>query len=383
MNSTSASDRGFHSVTFAVDAVDVATKPMKNQLLAEQLSERFRRTVLLNPNAQKPVAAVTLNPGNHDGCNCLVESVCRAFAEHRPLVLSPDCIWLVIAQGFAHHVAANVESLRSRLVEHQGSRELTADIHELNLKNFEGALACFSAQIRKASDPVLHETLLCNFSTTTPAIRTASEIVLLDAYSSYFTYGIRFICGIPNVTLTGSTADWQRIRARVEVLATYGLEWWVSRLRPILDECVNTVDGHPNLEFWQAICKPKRAYGATSITGWIADLFPYLGDSLRRRRSHVFEHPRENWALPLEHGIDTKPLGFGDPGAGKGVGKQGFPSGLASARMNLLLPDGKPYSLDLVAGFLGIEQNPEDLALSPLISWCVAEPPPQTPIFIP
>jgi len=53
----------------------------------------------------------------------------------------------------------------------------------------------FSAQIREATDPVMHETLVCDFSTTTPAIRTASEVALMDSFSSYFTYFIDCICG--------------------------------------------------------------------------------------------------------------------------------------------------------------------------------------------
>jgi hypothetical protein len=56
--------------------------------------------------------------------------VSQAFAEHRPLVLTPDCVWLTIEQGFAHHVAENAETLRPRLVRHEGKQELVAAIDE-------------------------------------------------------------------------------------------------------------------------------------------------------------------------------------------------------------------------------------------------------------
>jgi hypothetical protein len=36
--------------------------------------------------------------------------------------------------------------------------------------------------------------------------------------------------------------------------------------------------------------------------------------------------------------------------------------------------------MDLVAGFFAVERNPSDLALSPVIGWSVAEPPPKTPV---
>lgn len=164
-----------------------------------------------------------------------------AFSQHRPLTLSPDCIWLVIEQGFAHHVIENAETLRHRLVRHDGSREITSNISELSLAAFEGAIADISAQIREASDPVLHETLICDLSTTTPAIRTASEIALMDCYSSYFTYAMNCVCGIPKITVTGSLEDWQRIRERVEVLETYvsdggfvgSAPFWMSSYEPL------------------------------------------------------------------------------------------------------------------------------------------------------
>jgi hypothetical protein len=75
------------------------------------------------------------------------------------------------------------------------------------------------------------------------------------------------VCGIPEVTIEGTSDDWRRIRARIEVLETFGLDWWVSRLRPILDEFVHAADGKPDREFWQAIYKPKKFYFAESATG--------------------------------------------------------------------------------------------------------------------
>jgi hypothetical protein len=387
--------------TFLVDTVVPETKPIFTEPLAEHVAKRFRRKLLLIPEPHKPVTnmvfaqfnSIQVQPARRvqaeeygkrlvSRCHALTDAVSLAFSGHRPLVLTPDSIWLTIEQGFAHHLTQNAEALRSRLVRHQGKRELMTQVFELSLSTFEGALADFSAQIRDASDPVLHETLICDFSTTTPAVRTASEVVLMDAYSSYFTYGVNFVCGIPKITVTGSPQDWQRIRSRVEVLATYDLEWWVTRLRPILDEFVETANGRPNLEFWQAICKPKRAYGDTTITGWVADLFPYLNDPPHRRRSHVFQFQREHWAIPVESGVETRRGLGGEPGAEKGVATGSFPSGLASVPIKLSFRGGSKNELDLVAGFFAVEQNPHDLALSPLISWSLTERPPAAPVWI-
>ena len=47
-----------------------------------------------------------------------------AFEDHRPVCLSPDMIWLLIAQGVANHLNANAETLRSQFVKHKGQAHL-------------------------------------------------------------------------------------------------------------------------------------------------------------------------------------------------------------------------------------------------------------------
>jgi len=382
--------------SFAVDDVTPAADPIFVEPLVTHVSKRFMRKVHFLPSAGKDVintlradiASMTLNPENRlkmeatlvQRCHPLIDAVATAFSSHRPLILSPDSIWLVIQQGFSHHVAENSASLRSRLVRHKGKRSLSANLSTFDLAGFEAAISDFSDQVLSATDPVLHETLLCDFSTTTPAVRTASEVVLMDCYSSYFDYELMCVCGIPNITVTGSRQDWERMRARVEVLATYELEWWVDRLRPILDEFLHTVDGEPDRKFWQAIYKPREAYGSTCVTGWIADLFPYLNDAPERRRNHIFQHVRKDWSVTVENGVQTR--SFFDPEAHKGVGQHRFPSGLSSVPVKLKLPDGSSGNVDLVAGFLAVQQDPEDLALSPVISWAVTEPPPANPVML-
>ena len=178
----------------------------------------------------------------------------------------------------------------------------------------------------------------------------------------------------------GSLDDWQRIRARVEVIETFGLEWWIARVRPILDEFVRTATGNPDRKFWQAVYKPRQAYGTETVTGWIADLFPYLGDSPERSRNHIFQHERHEWAIPVKSGVKTA---WGqEPGAEKGVPPKSFPSGLSSVPVKLTSPRGSSIVVDLVAGFFAVEQNPDDLALSPVISWAVTEPAPQKPVMV-
>ena len=169
--------------SFSVDDVKPASKPLPADSLGGYVARRLRRELIFVPEQERPVAHDHLSH-----CHPLVDAVATAFNQHRPLTLSPDAIWLTIEQGFAHHVAENAEALRHRLVRHQGRRQLVVDILDLSPLSFQRAISEFSAQIREATDPVMHATLLCDFSTTTPTIRTASEVVLMDCYSSYFDF---------------------------------------------------------------------------------------------------------------------------------------------------------------------------------------------------
>ena len=48
----------------------------------------------------------------------------RAFADHRPISLSPDLIWMLISQAFSHDVNANPEKFRDKLVGFDGKIDL-------------------------------------------------------------------------------------------------------------------------------------------------------------------------------------------------------------------------------------------------------------------
>lgn len=67
-------------------------------------------------------------------------------------------------------------------------------------------------------------------------------------------------CGIPELYLAGTPADWNKVRAHAEALlgAVGGLEWWSVHLLPVLDEFVKLSDhvsigaelSHGNRNFW-------------------------------------------------------------------------------------------------------------------------------------
>ena len=75
--------------------------------------------------------------------------------------------------------------------------------------------------------------------------RLASGVVLMEAMQHYFDYVFVGICGIPQVTLTGTLADWEKILDRAQHLARYGLSFWTRHLVPICKHFVRACPARP------------------------------------------------------------------------------------------------------------------------------------------
>ncbi len=328
--------------------------------------------------ATKPIAALregalahggdpTLAVIDHGDVHPLLAAVGRAFAEHRPLVLSPDAVWLTIAQGVAQHVRLNAKELRGRLVRHDGKQQLVLqrdgvprDVAEW-ASVIGGLRELLAAQIGDGRARVLE----CDFSTTTDVDRIASQIVLLDAYSPFFSYWMSCVCGIPDVTLLGTADDWRRIRERVDVIAELDLEWWCKSLRPIADHFVRAAAGNADRAFWQRIYNPADAYGGASITGWITRLWPYLKTGAAvDRRNHMLDLPIDE---PKQKtvGVFKKRIVYDGPG----VSSDTVPATLSRATLRIVNHETKTLgAVDLVAGVAAVVQDARG-ALMPISGW--------------
>src|SRR5689334_13050421 len=106
--------------TFAVSDVPIEGSLLPASALADALRARLEAPVEAC-GSNLPVCATPggskYEPLPHHG---FVAAVHHAFAGHYPLVVSPDDVWLCLAQGLALHLDVNAEALRGQLVRHQG-----------------------------------------------------------------------------------------------------------------------------------------------------------------------------------------------------------------------------------------------------------------------
>ncbi len=303
----------------------------------------------------------------------LALSVHTAFSEHRSLSLTPDIIWLTIAQGFAHHINNNAEELRSSFVSHQGKEKLVAEIGNLPTlpAQWAEAIEQWTLHLRDRIGADVYRLMECNFSTTTPITRIASHVVMMDAFQQYFDYVVMCVCGIPEITLLGTVADWQSIYDRVASLKQYNLSWWIDRLLPICQEFIDTAAGKPDRDFWQCIYKPQAAYAAEYMTGWLADLFPYLRHGVTKAptvRNHILDLDR--CELP-DLNSEAPDMFFG--GLSDGIALTALPLGISQVGFKLIYQEADRSTnldLELVAGFIGVHQDSRGI-LQPEIGWGV------------
>ena len=310
--------------------------------------------------------------------NMLVEAVHKAFYRHHPLRLSPDVIWLTIAQGLAAHVARNSEELRHLFVSHAGKKVLTverADFVKGSPHNdWAGVFPEFSAQITEHIGEATRALIENDFSTTTPVDRICSHITLMDTVQSYLEYRMLCGCGLPCVELTGTAADWRSIRKRAAAFDTFGLSWWLKPLLPVLDQFVAAAEGHgqDNRAFWNSMCNLRGASGIYNgpVTGWVQVLFPYLAHG---RRNHALgEWSRDSGATEPR---EAERSSFRPPLRGTGLQLRDFPGSLACAPIIYKdVSTGKSHAMTFEAGITCVVEHADaGLCLEPRTGWAVVD----------
>lgn len=345
-------------ITFAVDDVTPAAGPLALDPLP---LGRFGEGVLASQTHLAPRL-----PAAHHG---LVASMSVAFRQHRPFLLTPDAVWLTIAQGIAGHIHANSERLRPHFVRHEGKKVLSIEIGDLDAAAWERAFHGFAEALAEEVGAGLTRLLTCDFSTTDPVTRATSRVVLMDALKEYFDYEMRCICGIPRVTLAGTVDDWRDVRRRVEALAEHDLGWWRDALIPLADKWVETAGGEVDRAFWQQMYVSISGYGGVEIVeGWVQRLFPALkaeggGFAPFDRRESLFD---KDARMP----DDTTWLHAG-------VHASAFGQGMVETLVRKVGVGGDTL-YKVLAGFVAVGEV--DGFVTPVVGWAVREDPLSTTI---
>lgn len=293
--------------------------------------------------------------------NAFFSMVCLAYAQHRPIILSPDIMWIVICNGYAQYVNRDPEKFRQYLVGHDGKETLMI---RTNLETTtDQKVEKFAALIAKETKGGVSEIMTCNFSTTGMIERMVSQITLMETVKQYFDF-MEFLvgCGIPSVTLEGTPDDWKLLREKTRKLGEFGVREWTEKLDPILEEFVSASEGKPNLKFWWNMAIKGRpydfhlkagggcfaaSYGPTLFNGWFLEFIPF--DDWGERPKKI---PYGHNLPPLMTSVPI--IQYVDDGMGNCIGIN---------------------TLDLRGGIVGLAQDTATMALRPEIGWLVRNDP--------
>ena len=103
----------------------------------------------------------------------------------------------------------------------------------------------------------------------------------MSSLQEFFDYGLSIGCGIPNIEMKGTLADWEKLASKLSELRQrlapisedIGLEHWWSGVEGVLARLLETFKGDPDTQWWNEIIeKRKISFGCGQVkeewNGW-------------------------------------------------------------------------------------------------------------------
>ncbi|CAL8143483.1 unnamed protein product [Orchesella dallaii] len=324
-----------------------------------------------------PSQSVTFsnNPG-------FVTTVVESYSNHFNLVIRPDDIWAAIMTQFSFYLNKNAEKYRSKFVTFEGQRNLVLEtVGTLRTVSYSWFVNAMTDEIDKnLVDPQVKNWVLPNFSTTTENDKVTVGVVFMAVMKKYFTYAISMGCGIPWITLDGTTQDWQNILGRLEKLKEYDLQPWYELLHPIITKFVDARQGRIDQRFWRTIVdRREEGSGVDYISGWITAfcVFDVEGNWQPAFRQGRGETPLQRWlksnqtnAALASRGNELTWLSY--PEQWPQVDMGDIASGIVEVDVKIN-DNGEEYKSLMLAGHMAAEVLERNgLTLKPALGWAIA-----------
>lgn len=231
------------------------------------------------------LAATASSKYSNKYANALISAAVLAYNDHYPLTLRPDDIWLCIMQQLARYINHHAAALRDKFVSHSDKQTLSVESSYLfaEIGRNPAVLQEFATKTAELIAPLLvndfAEFATPQFSTTTAADTQLYNFAMMTGMQSYFNYELHFRCGLSQITLEGTRADWQLLADRIAAFAQFDiadLTRWSGVLAPIIAKFIAAFDGEHDAEFWQKICQENAGGSHTpTVSGWIVAFDPF------------------------------------------------------------------------------------------------------------
>lgn len=349
---------------FNVDDVDEPNNLLNALPIKEILENKTEKKILFFPEEQKNFGLVDCMD------NGLIATIHTCYDQHRPLLLSPDAIWLTICQAVSIHINKHFEQYKGKLFKNAAPVELRFrdDSLEYKSKSWVNIIKLLSKQTQEYTRSDYYTFFVPKFSTTDNINTVAYQITMLECFRKAFVYIADSGCGIPNISLSGEKKDWETILHQLDKLSDLGLSEWGENIKPIIQEFINVYDGKIDKEFWQRIYKTASEYNATYISGWIIKFFPYL-----KSTGELAKTDDKKDVSVYKEEIKLNPFWQGEKYLLSNLQTSDFPSGIA--KIDIIWNNhfrGQTKIIQAFSGFFAIKQY-KDRTLEPFISWAICD----------
>lgn len=230
--------------------------------------------------------------------NGFLAALHASFAEHLPLRIDPDDIWLVFLSQVSLLINKYPEKYRDSFVNIQESNEIIVRHDGLLLDEsvttsstkWEEIFPVFEKEMNKRMKIDMN----LKFTTTTNVRYTASQIMIMGSMKNYFQYVVQTCCGIPEVRIGGSVEDWSSLKHKINDICTRIFSKdWKPKFGNFIEESIKVINGNPDPDFWEKLYHFDGGGGSgtgPSTTGYVNNLFPLdkeggLGLSFNNKRS--------------------------------------------------------------------------------------------------
>lgn len=215
--------------------------------------------------------------------NSFIGAIYTAYSKHLSLTIRPDDVWLTIVLAFADYVDHHAEAMRKAFVDHEGKQTIEIKLTSFNGADWAKVAEQFSDELAKRTKDGVRDWIEPRFTTTTSKDLLIGRCALMGALKSYFEYRCCIECGIPEVTLEGTLADWEELRRRVDRIAEYGhitnqpeLIWWQQILSPIIGKFIQSRIGRVDNDWWQSCANYiSGGSGPSYLSGWVLAFAPF------------------------------------------------------------------------------------------------------------
>lgn len=202
----------------------------------------------------------------------------NAYNNHLSLRITPEQIMNVVNINFSKFVCANAEKLRHMFVNHEGKEKLTVTTPQCETENeWQTFFKLMSVEIEKKVKGDIIDIIKNDFSTSDAFDSIFSIASTMATFKEYFEYGRCIpLCGLKNVYLEGTVADYEKIISKLNGLKKYGFDY-VDKIIIIVNKFIESKQGNIDKEWWNKVMNFRYGrYGSGStpyISGWFVNFF--------------------------------------------------------------------------------------------------------------